>query len=64
MWIARQQEGLAWEAAGERARAVAAFDEIIAARADRQPLPIYPDEALTRAAAQNRADILPSPGDC
>ncbi len=58
-WIARQQEGIAWAAVGDNARALAVFDEIIAAHANGQDIPIRPDDALARSVAQNRADISP-----
>lgn len=60
VWIARQQEGLAWAATGDNARAAAVFNEILAARAG-GGLPVYPDDALVRAVAQNRADVAPVP---
>ena len=57
VWIARQQEGLAWAVAGDNARARIIFDEILAAHANGQDLPIRPDDALAKSVAQNRADI-------
>jgi len=60
VWIARQQEGLAWAATGDNARALALFDEILAAHADGGSLPVRPDDTLARAVAQNRADVAPA----
>lgn len=60
VWIARQQEGLAWAATGNNARALAVFDEILAAHAAGNDLPVRPDDELARAVAQNRADVAPA----
>lgn len=60
VWIARQQEGVAWAVAGDNARAAAVFDEILAAHAAGDDLPVRPDDALSRAVAQNRADVAPA----
>lgn len=59
VWIARQQEGLAWAASGNLPAARAAFDAVLAAHADGRGLPVRPDEALARSVAANRADVGP-----
>lgn len=59
VWIARQQEGLAWAALGNLEAARAAFDAVLAAHADGSDLPVRPDDALARSVAGNRADVGP-----
>lgn len=56
-WIARQQEGLAWAAAGDLAAARAAFSAVLAAQAGGECLPIRPDSALAHAVAGHLRDV-------
>ncbi|MBS4095592.1 MAG: methyltransferase domain-containing protein [Sulfuricella sp.] len=57
VWIARQQEGLAWAALGNLVPARAAFDAVLAAHADGRGLPVRPTAQLASAVAGHRADV-------
>ncbi|MHB9117569.1 MAG: class I SAM-dependent methyltransferase [Burkholderiales bacterium] len=57
VWIARQQEGIAWAVQGDTGRARTAFEEILAAHAAGEGLPIRPGDELARSVAGNLADV-------